>query len=88
MSIYAHYRAMTHTGSSIEAKTDNLPMDVHKLVVLAMTKPEEVQSMTDALKAILVLLPAMKEVLRISDRKHEAWDAAKDAIAKIEGGAA
>lgn len=27
---------------------------------------------------------AMEEVLRISDRQHDAWDAAKAAIAKIK----
>lgn len=31
------------------------------------------------------LLDDMKEVLRISDRKHDAWDRAKATIAKIEG---
>lgn len=30
------------------------------------------------------LLTSFKEVLRISDRKHDAWDAAKAAIAKVE----
>lgn len=28
------------------------------------------------------LISAMEEVLRISDRKHDAWDAAKAAIAR------
>lgn len=31
------------------------------------------------------LLAALKEVVRISDRKHEAWDAAHLVIAKAEG---
>jgi hypothetical protein len=30
------------------------------------------------------LVEAMREVLRISDRKHDAWDAAKAAIAEYE----
>lgn len=30
------------------------------------------------------LLPALKEVVRISNRKHDAWDAARAAIAKAE----
>lgn len=34
------------------------------------------------------LVTAAKEVLRISDRKHDAWDRAKAAIFRIEGGAA
>jgi|HubBroStandDraft_4_1064222.scaffolds.fasta_scaffold01416_11 hypothetical protein len=31
------------------------------------------------------LLAALKEVVRISDRKHDAWDSAHAAIAKAEG---
>lgn len=31
------------------------------------------------------LLEALKEVIALSDRKHEAWDKAKAAIAKAEG---
>ena len=31
------------------------------------------------------LLAALKEVVRLSDRKHDAWDAARIAIAKAEG---
>jgi isoaspartyl peptidase/L-asparaginase-like protein (Ntn-hydrolase superfamily) len=34
--------------------------------------------------ALPKLLAAVKEVLRISDRKHNAWDAAYAAIAEIE----
>lgn len=30
------------------------------------------------------LLEALKEVVRISDRNHEAWDKAKEAIKKAE----
>lgn len=37
---------------------------------------------------LLALIPDMKEVLRISDRKHDAWDAVKAGISKVEGGAA
>ena len=31
------------------------------------------------------LLEALKEIVAISDRKHNAWDRAKAAIAKAEG---
>jgi hypothetical protein len=31
------------------------------------------------------LLDALKEVVRISDRKHDAWDKAKAAMARAEG---
>lgn len=34
------------------------------------------------------LILAMEEVIRISDRDHEAWDRAKAAIYKAKGGAA
>ena len=34
------------------------------------------------------LLAALKEVVRISDRKHDAWDTARAAIAKATGEAA
>ncbi len=33
------------------------------------------------------LVAATKEVIRISDRQHDAWDRAKAAIAKVEVGA-
>lgn len=33
------------------------------------------------------LLAALEEVVRISDRKHDAWDRAKAAIDKCKGGA-
>ena len=39
---------------------------------------DKLQSQVDAFTAAL---PAIKEVIRISDRKHDAWDAAKAGIA-------
>ena len=33
------------------------------------------------------LLAALEEVVRISDRKHDAWDRAHDIMTKIKGGA-
>lgn len=39
------------------------------------------------IQAMEELVAATKEVLRISDRKHDAWDRAKAALAKVEGGA-
>lgn len=35
--------------------------------------------------ALTELIDATKEVVRISDRKHDAWDRVKAAIAKAEG---
>lgn len=34
--------------------------------------------------ALIEFAEAMAEVLRISDRKHDAWDRAKAALAKLE----
>lgn len=31
------------------------------------------------------LCEALREVLRITDRKHVAWDRVRDALAKVEG---
>ena len=31
------------------------------------------------------LLAALKEVVALSDRKHDAWDVARAVIAKVEG---
>ena len=36
--------------------------------------------------AIAELVRAAQEVIRISDRKHDAWDAAKAALDKLNGG--
>jgi len=36
--------------------------------------------------AIAELVRAVQEVIRISDRKHDAWDAAKAALDKLNGG--
>lgn len=44
-------------------------------------------SNTHLIAAAPDLLEALREVVRISDRKHDAWDQAKAAIAKAEGGA-
>ena len=38
-----------------------------------------------ALKDKAELLDTLKEVVRISDRKHDAWDKAHRLIAKAEG---
>lgn len=35
-------------------------------------------------KEIDSMIEAMQEVLRISDRKHDAWDKVKELIAKME----
>ena len=46
----------------------------------------EKQIEIDALKAQNAeLISSFSEVLRISDRQHDAWDAAKAAIAKARG---
>src|SRR5574340_1210824 len=40
--------------------------------------------MKNTLPALIECVEAMPEVLRISDRKHDAWDKAKAALAKLE----
>jgi SMC interacting uncharacterized protein involved in chromosome segregation len=42
---------------------------------------DEIERLREQNKA---LLEALKEVIKISDRKHEAWDKAKAAIARCE----
>lgn len=32
------------------------------------------------------LAEALREVVRISDRKHDAWDKEKDILARLDGG--
>lgn len=47
---------------------------------------QEKQAEIDALKAQNAeMISTFFEVLRISDRQHDAWDAAKAAIAKARG---
>lgn len=43
---------------------------------------------TEVANQLTELVAATKEVIRISDRKHDAWDRAKAAIALVEGVAA
>lgn len=46
---------------------------------------EREQSDTRVMVAAPELLAALKDVVRISDRQHEAWDRARDVIARAEG---
>jgi hypothetical protein len=52
-------------------------------------KDEQIEALRHHIAALTAqrdeLLDALKEVVRISDRKHDAWDKAKAAIAKAEG---
>lgn len=41
--------------------------------------------MHNALPALLEAVEAMEEVIRISDRDHEAWNRVKTALAKLQG---
>ncbi len=45
---------------------------------------ERHRTLTRLLAAAPDLLEALKEVVALSDRKHNAWDKARDAIAKAE----
>ena len=46
---------------------------------------ERDRAMARAMVSRLDMLAALKGVVRLSDRKHEAWDRARAAIAKAEG---
>ena len=47
--------------------------------------PEESQANARLIAAAPELLEALREVVALSDRKHDAWDKAKAAITKAEG---
>ena len=46
---------------------------------------ERDRAMAQAMVCRLDMLAALKDVVRLSDRKHEAWDRAKEVIAAAEG---
>ena len=51
-----------------------------------LTARDDVVLAVEALKALNAeLISSFSEVLRISDRQHDAWDAAKASIAKARG---
>jgi hypothetical protein len=54
------------------------------LAVTAQDLPEQ-EANARLISAAPELLEALKAVIAISDRSHDAWDAAKAAIAKAEG---
>jgi len=54
----------------------------HLLMQFQSEKIEKLKDQRDE------LLAETKEIIAISDRKHDAWDRAKAVIANIEGGAA
>jgi hypothetical protein len=49
------------------------------------TRDTEFDATSRLIAAAPELLEALKEVVAISDRKHDAWDKARAAIAKAEG---
>lgn len=77
---------------------DELQKDNAELYALLQLKEDEINRMvkrtTDAENELAnalnqrdALLAATEEIIRISDREHDAWDAAKAVIAEIKGGA-
>ena len=79
-----------HTGSKGTSMTElcghNAIGDYRNFDPLAISTPLYAAPQAAAINADL--LAALIEVVRISDRKHDAWDAAHAAIAKATGGAA
>lgn len=59
-------------------------IESHDMQRFMKTKARKQRDSTTAMLSDLV--KAAEEVIRISDRKHDAWDAAKAAIAKAKGG--
>ena len=71
--LYENYQSITEPG---KGKVES-----------AMVEMLEMAVVVEAKKAIAQrdeLLEALKEVVRISDRKRDAWDKAKEAIEKAE----
>ena len=58
-------------------------IESHEMQCLMKTMARKQRDSTTAL--LNELVKAAEEVIRISDRKHDAWDAAKAAIAKAKG---
>ena len=58
-------------------------IESHEMQCLMKTMARKQRDSTTAL--LNELVKAAEEVIRISDRKHDAWDAAKTAIAKAKG---
>ena len=56
------------------------------VVIATVPGPKEhAEPIAKLIAAAPELLSALKAVIAISDRKHDAWDAARAAIAKAEG---
>lgn len=66
----------------------NLASERDELLLAFDVYDAAIDKLTAERDGLLALIPSMKEVLRISDRKHDAWDAVKAGISKVEGGAA
>ncbi len=66
----------------------NLGVQRDELLTALDVYDKAIDKLTAERDDLLALIPNMKEVLRISDRKHDAWDAVKAGISKVEGGAA
>ena len=69
-----HGGVLQRLDTGIERETYTIP-----LYAAPVVQPDMVMVPT-------ALLVAAKEVLRISDRKHDAWDLLKELIAAAEGG--
>jgi hypothetical protein len=47
--------------------------------------PEDAKAIADRMAAAPELYEALKELVSITDRKHDAWDRARAALAKADG---
>ena len=71
--------------SVLESDDDGKPYGSHAALISHHWDKDVKEANKRLIAAAPELLEALIEVVRISDRKHDAWDAAKDAIAKAIG---
>ena len=81
-----------HTQGPWKAERRNGTTEVGNFVVVEPSDGPCIGYIADPVDARLIasapeLLEALREVVALSDRKHDAWDKAKAAIAKAEGAA-
>lgn len=76
VGLESNHGGFVGTGRAIPASWTRL-IPITELATL-QAKLEQAEKDMEA------LLPAMQEVLRISDRKHDAWDRVKELIAEYE----
>lgn len=70
-TVTATYKAKASTGSSIEVQAAGLPIEVNRMIVHAMTKPDEVQTMLAQREELLKALRVARDFIA-TDRQSLA----------------